>query len=78
MSDPTLWLAIALGVLGVIAYARFGPKPPLVPTCKDCGEELIREEEIRDQEHPELQHIAGQRRAWFRCPQCNRRSRWRY
>ena len=77
-TDPALWVAIGLGVLAVLAYARFGPKPRPVPTCKDCEEELIREQEIVDEEHPELRHIAGERRAWVRCPQCNRRSRWRY
>ena len=76
--DPALWVALVLGVLGFVVYAKLRPKPPAAPRCADCDLAMERQEEIVDSENPERRFIPGEREAYFACPQCHQRARARY
>jgi hypothetical protein len=78
LSDPALWAALVLGVLGFVVYAKLRVKPPPLPRCAECGLTMEREEEIVDAENPERRFIPGEREAYFACPRGHRRTRARY
>ncbi|HEY7062363.1 MAG TPA: hypothetical protein VII06_12870 [Chloroflexota bacterium] len=71
LTDPALWIAIALGV-GLIAliFHFLVPKPP---RCPDCHARLVLEQELIDAENPERRYIEGDRRGYFLCPECGKR-----
>ena len=77
-TDPALWAALVLGVLGFVVYAKTRPKPLPVPRCADCRLAMERQEEIVDSDNPERRFIPGEREAYFACPRCNERTRARY
>ena len=77
-ADPALWVALLVGVLGFVVYAKLLPSPPAVPRCQECDLAMEREEEVVDPDNPERRFIPGQREAYFRCPRCRQRLRARY
>ncbi|MBX5491188.1 MAG: hypothetical protein IRZ14_08505 [Chloroflexi bacterium] len=78
LTDPALLVALVLGILLVVVYARLQPPPRPLPRCQRCGVEMERGEQIVDPEHPEHRFIPGVREAWFTCPQCGTRRQARY
>jgi hypothetical protein len=77
-TDPALWIALLVGLVGFVVYAKLQPPPPPKPRCRECDLAMEQEEEIVDSENPERRFIPGQREAYFRCPRCRRRTRARY
>jgi hypothetical protein len=78
LADPAFLIALAIGILGFVVYARLQPRPPKTPECLECGETMERGEPIPDPEHPEHRFIPGEREAYFKCPRCGRQVRARY
>jgi hypothetical protein len=83
--DPSLVLALALGVLGVLAWKQFKPKEK-APRCPNCKLEMERDAAMLDPDDPATRHpLAGGMLAeqllpqliLYHCPRCGRRTRIR-
>jgi hypothetical protein len=78
LSDPSLLVALALGVGLFALYVAIRPKSRRPPRCPRCDAETVRGDEIIDPESLDTRHIEGARQAYFNCPECGYRVRARY
>jgi hypothetical protein len=73
LTDPALLIALLVGVLGFVLFMKLQPKAPDPLRCADCNRKMELEEPIIDYDNPERAYVPGERRGWFRCPECRRR-----
>ena len=76
LTDPALLIALIVGVSLLALIFRFLlPKPP---RCPDCDERLQLDQEVVDPENPERRYVEGDRRGYFVCPECGKRTLRRF
>jgi hypothetical protein len=75
LTDPALLVALVVGVLSFLLFAKLRTPPPKPLACINCAVPMDLEEEIEDPDNPERRFIPGERRGWFRCPRCRHRVR---
>jgi hypothetical protein len=78
LADPAFLIALVVGVLLFLLAMKLRTPAPEPLRCADCNRRMDLEEEIVDYDNPERSFVPGERRGWFRCPQCRRRVRARY